>query len=240
MNLRLLGIVVGFLCLFTSIAFLLSRPAGDRTYSARRSIVLVPRFFSLESLRAGWYLTWRLGPIIAAFAFTGIIFRFYSLCGGTSWEPLVINLMIFLFFTSIGFLVIASAPLQRLAAAWAYRRYAVPLERSVRWTVIWRGIIVMLGCFDAYALAPLERLDVWFGGLISLVLPIAVLGVVVLGWGWALTVATAPAEDQPPEQWPQLLQAPVRPAVALVAIVTCVMMAALPNLYRGALFQRGC
>src|SRR5205823_6949515 len=101
MNLRLLGIVVGFLCLFTSIAFLLSRPAGDRTYSARRSIVLVPRFFSLESLRAGWYLTWRLGPIIAAFAFSGIIFRFYSLCGGTSWEPLVINLMIFLFFTSI-------------------------------------------------------------------------------------------------------------------------------------------
>jgi hypothetical protein len=185
-------------------------------------------FWSSGSLRAGLFLIPRLGPIIGLFVLVGYLVEPRSLCGGL--DP--INLVWWVTVISLGILV-ASYRLQGLARTWAHRRYSSTLERSVRWSIVWRGLVVTLACLDALVLlegpSPLPRA----------VLLAAAVVVVVLGWGWALSVASAPRPSQPdrPGGWRGALRTNVTPPIALAAIAVVVLVTAPMN---AALFRTGC
>ena len=185
-------------------------------------------FWSLGSLRAGWFLIPGLGPIIGLFVLVGFFLEPRSQCVG----PDLVNLGWWVTIMSLGILV-ASSRLQGLAQAWAHRRYSSTIERSVRWSIVWRGLIVTLACLDALVvlegLSPLPR---------AVLLAVAA-GVVVLGWGWALSVASAPRPFRPdrPGGWRGALRTNVTPPVALAAIAAVVLVTTPMN---AALFRTGC
>jgi hypothetical protein len=185
-------------------------------------------FWSLGSLRAGLFLIPRLGPIIGLFLLVGYAVASSSRCVGVDR----INLGWWATILSLALLVVSSR-LQPLARKWAHRRYSSSLERPVRWSIIWRGLIVTLACLDALVLlegpSPLPR---------AVLLAVAAV-VVVLGWGWALSVASAPSTSRSdrPGGWRGVLRTNVTPPIALAAIAAVVLVTAPMS---ADLFRTGC
>jgi hypothetical protein len=103
----------------------------------------------------------------------------------------------------------------------------------VRWSIVWRGLVVTPACLDA--LVVLEGPS----RLPRAVLLAAAAVVVVLGWGWALSVASAPRPSRPdrPGGWRGALRTNVTPPIALAAIAAVVLVTAPMN---AALFRTGC
>jgi hypothetical protein len=155
-------------------------------------------FFSLDSLRAGWYLLWRqmvrVVPLaVAAILIGGVLGKLglgvvgavvagLGICVAVIWSVVL---------------------LPRLAGHWALTTYGYPLTGEVRvwWGIVWRVSIALL--VAAFILAPpnLVALSIsasfpasalgQLGKLLTALLGVANFAVAVLATGWAMSRVTA-------------------------------------------------
>ena len=155
-------------------------------------------FFSLDSLRAGWYLLWRqmvrVVPLaVAAILIGGVLGKLglgvvgavvagLGVCVAVIWSVVL---------------------LPRLAGQWALATYGYPLTGEVRvwWGIVWRVSIASL--VAAFILAPpnLVALSIsasfpasalgQLGKLLTALLGVANFAVAVLATGWATSRVTA-------------------------------------------------
>ena len=194
-------------------------------------------FFTVESLRAGWWLTWRLfvrvAAIFAAAAVVGLVLVPGAVGG---------------FLMGLGFIagaVWSIMLIPKLTSQWAQEQYGYPLENATKvwWGITWRGLVVSLVAAvimavpnvvalsfkTAYAGSVLGAL----GSLVIWLLNVANIAVSILATGWAMSKVTAeqlgglepvtpvavapapvvmtPIEADPPAVAPQVAPAP-RPA----------------------------
>jgi len=152
-------------------------------------------FFTVDSLRAGWWLTWRLSVrVVAIFAAAALIG--FGLVKGPVGQLLM----------GLGFLAGAAWSLYllpKLASQWAQEHYGYPLENPVKvwWGITWRGMVVSLVAAVIMAVPNVVALslktaygDTALGGLASLImwlLSIANVVVSVTATGWAMSHVTA-------------------------------------------------
>jgi len=152
-------------------------------------------FLTIDSLRAGWWLTWRLVVRVVA------IFAASALVGLVLLKGPVGQLL-------MGVGIVAGAAwslylLPTLTSQWAQEHYGYPLENPVRvwWGITWRSAVVSLVAAVIMAVPNVVALslktaygDTALGGLASLVLwllTIANVVVSVLATGWAMSRVTA-------------------------------------------------
>jgi hypothetical protein len=150
-------------------------------------------FFSWDSLRAGWYLSWRiLLRMLAAFVVVGI-------AAAVLGQVLVVLSAVTFIVGGLGVLIWSAVLVPKIASQWAQERYGQPLTQwwSVWWGIGWRSFAVsvvatvILGVpsgvamafQSAYANTPLAAL----GGLIVGLVGIANSIVGFLGTGWAMS-----------------------------------------------------
>ena len=151
-------------------------------------------FFTLESLRAGWYLGWRLlvftvPVVVVPLAIAAVL--------GASGLWLAGAL------AALGGMVLAMAVAvrftNRVAAAWTRREYGRPLPAGVWWSVSWRVLLVSVPL--SLLLTPLGLFSegpLFVSGVLDLVFPVIGLllaAFYVVGtlqsYGWALSTAVA-------------------------------------------------
>ena len=151
-------------------------------------------FFTLESLRAGWYLGWRLlvftvPVVVVPLAIAAVL--------GASGLWLAGALV------ALGGMVLAMAVAvrftNRVAAAWTRREYGRPLPAGVWWSVSWRVLLVSVPL--SLLLTPLGLFSegpLFVSGVLDLVFPVIGLllaAFYVVGtlqsYGWALSTAVA-------------------------------------------------
>jgi hypothetical protein len=155
-------------------------------------------FFTLDALRAGWYLVWRqlirvvplaVGALLIGAALGGLgmsilgaVVGGLGLCAASIWAALLIP---------------------RLASQWAVVYYGYPLTGQVRvwWAIVWRitvvafvaAVILTPPNFVALSLSTAYKGSVLgaFGKLLTTVLGLANFAVYVLATGWAMSRVTA-------------------------------------------------
>jgi hypothetical protein len=152
-------------------------------------------FLTVESLRAGWWLTWRL------FARVGAIFVAAALVG-----LVLIKGSVGQFLMGLGFCVGAAWSLYllpKLTSQWAQERYGSPLEHPVKvwWGITWRGLVVSLVAAVIMAVPNVVALSLktaysgsvlgGVAGLILWLLSVANVVVSVMATGWAMSKVTA-------------------------------------------------
>lgn len=152
-------------------------------------------FFTVDSLRAGWWLTWRLFVRVVA------IFTASALVGLVLLKGPIGQLLM-----GVGFVAGAAWSLYllpKLTSQWAQEHYGYPLENPVQvwWGITWRSTVVSLVAAVIMAVPNVVALslktaygDSALGGLASLVmwlLTIANVVVSVLATGWAMSRVTA-------------------------------------------------
>jgi hypothetical protein len=152
-------------------------------------------FLTLDSLRAGWWVTWRLfvrvGAIFVAAALVGL-----ALVQGPVGQ----------FLMGVGFCVGAAWSLYllpKLTSQWAQERYGSPLENPVKvwWGITWRGLVVSLVAAVIMAVPNVVALSLktaysgsvlgGVAGLILWLLSVANVVVSVMATGWAMSKVTA-------------------------------------------------
>ena len=152
-------------------------------------------FLSVESLRAGWWVTWRL------FARVGAIFVAAAVVG-----LVLIQGAVGQFLMGLGFCVGAAWSLYllpKLTSQWAQERYGSPLENPVKvwWGITWRGLVVSLVAAVIMAVPNVVALSLktaysgsvlgGIAGLILWLLSVANVVVSVMATGWAMSKVTA-------------------------------------------------
>jgi len=152
-------------------------------------------FLTVESLRAGWWLTWRLvvrvAPIVAASMLVGFVL-IPGAVGG--------------FLMSIGFCAAAVWSvllIPKLTSQWAQQRYGYPLESALKvwWGITWRGLVVSLVAAFIMAVPNVVALSfktAYSGsvlgaaaGLVLGLLNLANIAVSILSTGWAMSCVAA-------------------------------------------------
>jgi len=152
-------------------------------------------FLTVDSLRAGWWVTWRLfvrvGAIFIAAALVGLAF---------------IQGPVGQFLMGVGFCVGAAWSLYllpKLTSQWAQERYGSPLENPVKvwWGITWRGLVVSLVAAVIMAVPNVVALSLktaysgsvlgGVAGLILWLLSVANVVVSVMATGWAMSKVTA-------------------------------------------------
>jgi hypothetical protein len=160
-------------------------------------------FFSVEALRAGWYLIWRqlvrVVPLIVASVLIGyfLISRGFVGFGG--------------FLMAIGILVAvvwAAVLIPRLTSQWSEVTYGYPLTggSSVWWNIFWRSMVASF--VAAVVLTPPQMVATslkaafagsalgGLGALLTALLSLANVAVTLLATGWAMSrVALAQSGD---------------------------------------------
>ena len=201
-------------------------------------------FFTWDSLRAGWYLSWRVFvrvlPVSAAAALVGValmkaspafggLLMSLGLCAGAIWSLILVP---------------------KITSQWARAQYGHPLENGLQvwWGITWRSLVVSLVAAVIMAVPNVLALSVKtaygetvLGGIASLalwLLTLANLAVTILATGWAMSRVTATqlsgfdpiaptlAESMPlappePDPVPVVERAPApRPAPRAAAVAT--------------------
>jgi hypothetical protein len=153
-------------------------------------------FFTWDSLRAGWYLTWRLllrvSPILVIGGVALAVFGLKSPIAG------------FLF--SLGVLVAAVwsiALVPKLTSQWAQERYGQALEGglAVWWGITWRSMVVSLVAAAIMAVPSVVAVSLrtaypssalgLVGSLLAWLLNLVNIAVTVLATGWAMSRVAA-------------------------------------------------
>jgi len=153
-------------------------------------------FFTWDSLRAGWYLTWRLllrvSPILVV--------------GGIAVAVLGLNSPLAGFLFSLGVLAAAVWSIMlvpKLTSRWAAERYGQALEGalSVWWGITWRSMAVSLVAAVIMAVPSVVAVSLrtaypssalgLVGSLLTWLLTLVNLAVTVLATGWAMSRVAA-------------------------------------------------
>ena len=160
-------------------------------------------FFSLEALRAGWYLIWRqlvrVAPLVAGAVLVGSLLISRGLVGFG------------VFVIAIGVIVgvvWAAVLIPRLASQWSEATYGYPLTgaSSVWWNITWRSMVASM--VAAVVLTPPQMVATsltasfkgsalgGLGALLTALLSLANFVVTLLATGWAMSrVALAQSGD---------------------------------------------
>jgi hypothetical protein len=160
-------------------------------------------FFSVEALRAGWYLIWRqlvrVVPLMAGSVLIGYFLISRGLVGFGA------------FLMAIGIIVgvvWAAVLIPRLASQWSEAIYGYPLTGggSVWWNISWRSMVVSF--VAAVVLTPPQMVATsltatfkgsalgGLGALLTTLLSLANVAVTLLATGWAMSrVALAQSGD---------------------------------------------
>lgn len=150
-------------------------------------------FFTVDSLKAGWFLIWRLWlRLLAVYLPGGILFAllgiaFMGQAGVTTAIPILGGLLVLL----------SIYPLIRftnsIASSWAEKRYGRALTQGVWWGITWRSWLVGLAMSVGIGVAQLL-----FSGAYALVGAIAGVGLAIAqivltlqASGWAMSVMVA-------------------------------------------------
>jgi hypothetical protein len=163
------------------------------------SVMVEPfRFFSLDALRAGWYLLWRqlirFLPAVIAAVLLGVLL--YSLGLGVL-APIVSGIGV------LAAIIWAAVLTARLTIQWAEQWYGATLTGQVQvwWGVTWRTMVASLVAaviltppnFVAMSLKtafPGSALGL-LGNLLAFLLGVANFGVTLLATGWAMSKVAA-------------------------------------------------
>jgi hypothetical protein len=155
-------------------------------------------FFTLESLGAGWYLTWRLLVRVAiAGAAAAVVAGVLQALRRPELAATVVSLGL------VAAIVWAAVLIPRVTIQWAEQWYGATLTGRVRiwWGVAWRVCVVAfigavictppefvaLSLMTAFAGSALGMI----GGLLSFALAVANFGVSVVAAGWAMSKVAA-------------------------------------------------
>ena len=152
-------------------------------------------FFTMESLRAGWYLAWRL--VVFTLPFTLVPMVVAAVVGAASGLWLLAALVAA---GGIVLGVVAAVRItNRVAGAWAMGEYGRPLPAGIWWGVTWR--VLLVGIPLSLLLTPLSLVSedpLFVGGAVDLVLPVVGLLLAALyvvatlqSYGWAMSTAVA-------------------------------------------------
>jgi hypothetical protein len=177
-------------------------------------------FFSWDSLRAGWHLSWRLFlrivPAVAVVVVAGLALGQVS--------SLLTALVFGLGFLAIGIWSLVLVP--QLTSRWAQERYGQPLANhwQVWWGITWRSFAVSMVAAVIMAVPNVVAVSVQtayrdsvlgaLGGLVVFVLTVANFVVSILATGWAMSrVAAAQITEIAPvaPRFPAPLAEPVAP-----------------------------
>ena len=197
-------------------------------------------FFSLDALRAGWYLMWRqfvriLPIVVAAGAIGGAL---------TGVGMMVVGILVI----SLGIVaatIWANVLVPRLASRWTEARYGYALSGplAVWWGITWRVLVAALVAgvitypFDAVARSLAESFKGsamgLLGQLLTALLGLASVAVTMLATGWAMSrVAAAQISGLPVIE-------PARSASPTLAVATAPAMAAPVSATAAAPAARG-
>lgn len=208
-------------------------------------------FFTRDTLRAGWYFTWRLTlytlPYWLVPAVAGALVVFLGL-------PDLVGVLLGLA-GFIATIVVSIRLTTTIASRWASERYGAPLGRGVWWAITWRAVLVMLaagfalnisggivfgfvaslwfgvsGASPAVVVASLASASmvVVIGLMILLAVSVNVV-VLLLAYGWAMSTAVANQLGNLVVATAPLIEAPVTvPAVGGLAGVTVGVAAETP------------
>ena len=96
------------------------------------------KFLTVESLRAGWWLTWRLVVRVAPVVGACMLVGFVLIPGNVG------GFLMSLGFCAAGVWSVLLVP--KLTSQWAQERYGYPLENALKvwWGITWRGLVVSL------------------------------------------------------------------------------------------------
>jgi hypothetical protein len=154
-------------------------------------------FFTMDSLKAGWYLTWRLGvwlaPIfaIAMVAGAAVVVTKGGGREGIAGSAPLIALIVFLWWLVT--LIASVALTNKIARQWSAKRYGHAPAEGVWWGITWRAALV--GIAMGVGISVVQFL---FSGTFSLiahtvsfVLGIAQVVLVLQSYGWAMSIMVA-------------------------------------------------
>jgi hypothetical protein len=152
-------------------------------------------FFTTDSLRAGWYLLWRI--FVRVFA----VFLAAALCAAAVAFLGMLAVLPAIACVVVG-VVWSFTLVPRIASQWAQERYGRPLERWVEvwWGITWRTFVVAMVAAVILAVPNVVAVSLQtayrdstlgaVGGLIVGLLTIVNVGVSVLAEGWAMSRVT--------------------------------------------------
>ena len=213
----------------------LDAPADKNAVSLMTAAVIEPfGFFTVESLRAGWWLSWRLFVRVVA------IFGAAALVGLVLVPGAVGSFLMGLGFIAGAVWSIVLIP--KLTSQWAQEHYGYPLENPTKvwWGITWRGLVVSLVAAVIMAVPNVVALSLktayagsllgGIGALVIWLLNVANVAVSILATGWAMSkvvaeqlgglepvprvavappaVGMAPLEPDPPAAEPEAMAAP--------------------------------
>lgn len=145
-------------------------------------------FFTMESLKAGWYLSWRIFVRFLLFAIpAGVIAGVVVGMGAPAVAPVLAGLVM------IGWIYFWIRWTNTIASMWTEQQYGRALVDGVWWGITWRGMVVGLAMGVGVAVA-----QFLFSGAFALVGAIAAIGLAVAQvvitlqcTGWAMSVMAA-------------------------------------------------
>lgn len=174
-------------------------------------------FFSWDSLRAGWYLSWRLFlrivPAVAVVAAAGLALGQVA--------SLLTALVFGLGFLAVGIWSLLLVP--QLTSRWAEERYGQPLANhwQVWWGITWRSFAVSMVAAVIMAVPNVVAVSVQtayrdsvlgvLGGLAVFVLTVGNFVVSILATGWAMSRVAAAQIAQVGPLAPQVAAPLVQP-----------------------------
>jgi hypothetical protein len=151
-------------------------------------------FFTLDALRAGWYLMWRQLVRVVPVAVGAVVLA--ALLGKLGLTVLGVLISVLGILVAV---VWAIGLVPQLASRWAETSYGYPLNGSGRvwWGIVWRvfvasliaGVVLTPPNFVALSLQTAFKGSVlgYLGTLLTWLLGLANLGVSLLATGWAMS-----------------------------------------------------
>lgn len=145
-------------------------------------------FFTMESLKAGWYLSWRIFLRFLLIAVpVAVVAGAVAVAGAPVIAPIVVGL------ASIGSIYFWIRWTNTIASAWTEQQYGRALVDGVWWGITWRGMVVGMAMGVGVAVA-----QFLFSGAFALVGAIAAIGLGVAQivitlqcTGWAMSLLAA-------------------------------------------------
>ena len=196
-------------------------------------------FFTLEALKAGWYLAWRVTLGTAVGWVVPIPLGIYLV-----WQGMPVPGAALILLGVAATVALWVVFTNRFASRWAERHWGRPLARGVWWAITWRVFVV--GLVAGVVAAPIGMLGSslqsayegsvrgGLGTLLQLLLSVLNVVVSVLAYGWALSRVVASrlggfeSSAASPVSVPRAAPAPAMSAVAVGAAASSAAVTGRP------------
>ena len=167
-------------------------------------------FFTMEALKAGWYLSWRLWlRLLLVFIPAGIVAGVLMAAGAGAMAPIIGVLAV------LGSMYWVIRLTNTIASQWAEKEYGRSLSEGVRWGIFWRSTLVGIAMSVGVAVMPFlfGSASSMLAGVLAFGLGIAQIVLTLQATGWSLSVMVSRQLDGIPAD----VSVQARPAVAAAA-----------------------